>query len=246
LKEAVQRIVQRALGLERYLDLFARYRLLVGPLDSGDDAFRWFAAMMPEDGTVLDIGANVGVMTIQLARRVRRGTVVAFEPNPLSFGAAARLLRSRGISNVVLHPWALGKHAGEIEMLMPVAGAVRMHGLSHVAVGPTDRQTGDRFRATACVLDEMAELFAPGVRITGVKIDVEDFESEVVEGARRLLALHRPLVYCELWLTPNRDRTVALMRSLGYAATIYRNGALEPFEPGPHASVQDFFFTPPP
>jgi FkbM family methyltransferase len=242
-KRTLQKLLQSALGLERYLDLFARYRLLAGPFDRGDEAFRAFLGKLPEDGTVLDVGANVGVMTIQLARRVRRGTVVAFEPNPLSHGAAARLLKARQVENVVLHPWALGKKAGDVEMVMPVSGAVRLHGLSHVA-GPTDPAGGYRFRAAARVLDEMDELFAPGVRVTGMKIDVEDFESDVIEGARRLLALHRPLVYCELWLTPNRDRTVALMRELGYDAMVCKGGALEPFEPWPHASTQDFFFVP--
>jgi hypothetical protein len=129
-------------------------------------------------------------------------------------------------------------------MVMPVTGAVRMHGLSHVALGSTDAPGGERFRAAVHVLDDLTELFAPTVRVTGVKIDVEDYESEVIEGARRLLAAHRPLVHCELWLTPNRDRTVALMRELGYQAMVYREGALEPFEPWPHASTQDFLFVP--
>jgi FkbM family methyltransferase len=244
LKRTLQRLLQGTLGLERYLDLFARYRLFAGRFDSGDEAFRAFLARLPEEGTVLDVGANVGVLTIHLARHFRRGKVVAFEPNPLSYGTATRLVRASGVANVVLHPWALGRAAGEIEMVMPVSGAVRMHGLSHVAQGAADAPGGDRFRVAVRALDEMAELFAPGVRITGVKIDVEDFESEVVEGARRLLAAHRPLVYCELWLTPNRDRTVALMRELGYGAMVYRSGALEAFEPWPHAGNQDFFFVP--
>ena len=127
-------------------------------------------------------------------------------------------------------------------MVMPVSHDVRMHGLSHVA--QATEGPGERFRAAVHVLDGMAELFAPGVRVTGVKIDVEDYESEVIEGARRLLTTHRPLVYCELWLTPNRDRTVALMGDLGYRAMAHTKGGLAPFEAWPHASAQDFFFVP--
>jgi FkbM family methyltransferase len=242
LKRTFQRLLQRTLGLERYLDLFARYRLLAGRFDPGDQAFRSFLARLPEDGTVLDVGANVGVMTIHLARHLRRGTVVAFEPNPLSYATAARLVRAKGVANVVLHPWALGSAAGDVEIVMPVNGAVRMHGLSHVAQGPADTPGGDRFRVAMRALDDLSELFAAGVRVTGMKIDVEDFESEVLVGARRLLASHRPLVYCELWLTPNRDRTVSLMRELGFRALVRRAGRLEPFDPQAHASLQDFFF----
>jgi FkbM family methyltransferase len=242
LKRAAQRLIQRAIGLDAYLDLFARYRLFGSRWDSRDAAFRAFLARLPADGLVLDVGANVGVMTVGLSRHVDRGRVHSFEPNPACFGAAERLVKRLGLTNVALHNWALGRLATEVDMVMPVANAVRMHGLSRVATsaGPG----GDHFRTAVRVLDAMDELFTTEARVTGMKIDVEDSESEVIEGAQRLLAQHRPLVYCELWLTPNRDRTVALMRSLGYAALVYRKGALEPFEPWPHASVQDFFFVP--
>jgi hypothetical protein len=118
--------------------------------------------------------------------------------------------------------------------------------LSHVVANVDDSTSGDRFRVPCRALDDMLEWFEPGARVTGIKIDAEDYEAEVLEGGRSLLATHRPLVYCELWLTPNRDRTVALMRELGYQAMVYRNGALEPFDPWPHASTQDFFFVPTP
>jgi FkbM family methyltransferase len=245
LKAAVQRILQRALGLPAYLDLFARYRLLASRFDPRDAAFRDFLGRLPENGLALDVGANVGVMTVQLARRVRGGTVHAFEPNPASHDAARRLVTRLGLANVALHPWALGRTSGEVEMVMPVVMAVRRHGLSHVVGGPDDATPGDRFHVPCRALDEMSEWFEPGARVTGVKVDAEDFEAEVLEGARRLLATHRPLVYSELWLTPNRDRAVASMRDLAYRVMVYRRGGLEPFDPVAHAGDQDFFFLPP-
>jgi FkbM family methyltransferase len=244
LKSAVQRILQRVLGLGVYLDLFARYRLATSRWDPRDRAFRAFLDHLPPDGLVLDVGANVGVMTAHLARRVRDGTVHAFEPTPANFAAAQRLVARLGLDNVRLHPWVVGRTAGEVEMVMPVELAVRQHGLSHVVRGPTDAVRGERFRAPCRVLDEMSALFEPGARVTGIKLDVEDYEAEVLEGARHLLATHRPRVFCELWLTPNRDRVVGLVRDLGYDVMAYRNRGLEPFESGQHASVQDFFFVP--
>jgi FkbM family methyltransferase len=223
LKSAVQRLLQRTLGLPAYLDLFARYRLLSSRWDAQDAAFRHFLGRLPREGIVIDVGANVGVMTAHLARRVRGGTVHAFEPNPASHAAAQRLVTRLGLGNVVLHPWALARTGGEVEMVMPVTAAVRQHGLSHVVASPEGAGPGDRFHVPSRALDEMAEWFEPGARVTGMKVDCEDYEAEVLEGARRLLLTHRPLVYCELWLTPNRDRTVALLKALGFEAWLYED-----------------------
>jgi FkbM family methyltransferase len=246
LKHAVQRALQQTLGLDTYLDLFARYRLLSSRWDSRDAAFRAFLGRLPQDGLVLDIGANVGVMTVRLSRHVSRGRVHGFEPNPACFGAATRLVGRLRLTNVALHAWALARTGGELEMVMPVAVAFRQHGLSRVVDAERDTTPGDRFRVPCRALDEMPEWFERGAKVTAIKVDTEDYEAEVLEGGRRLLATHRPLVYCELWLTPNRDRTVALMRELRFDALVYRGGRLEPFDPYPHASVQDFFFVPKP
>jgi FkbM family methyltransferase len=208
LKRTLQAFLQRTLGLDAYLDLFARYRLLASRWDPHDAAFRAFLDRLPADGIVLDVGANVGVMTALLARRVPRGTVHAFEPTPATYGAARRLVTRLGLGNVRLHPWAVGRIDGEVEMVMPVDVTIRQHGLSHVVATSTESGAGVRFRAPCRVLDAMPEWFEPGARVTGIKLDVEDYETEVLEGARRLLTTHRPLVYCELWLTPNRERAV--------------------------------------
>jgi hypothetical protein len=56
-------------------------------------------------------------------------------------------------------------------------------------------------------------------RVDGIKIDVEDHEYHVLNGARRLIERHRPIILSELWETENRTRTLELMRSLDYSST---------------------------
>jgi FkbM family methyltransferase len=237
-------MAQRGLGLPRYLDLFARYRMATSRWDPRDAPFREFLRRLPRDGLVLDVGANVGVMTARLARHLARGAVHAFEPNPVTRAAAERLCARLGLRNVVFHDCALGREPGEVDLVMPEAGRVQLHGLSRVASGPAGEGAGRRFRVACRALDGLGDYLAPDPRVTGIKLDAEDAEADVLEGASRLLERHRPLVYCELWLSPNRDRAVALMRGLGYAAAVYRRGTLEPFAAHAHASDQDFFFTP--
>jgi hypothetical protein len=77
---------------------------------------------------------------------------------------------------------------------------------------------------TSLTLDEWAESADLGTqrRIDLMKIDVQGFETKVIEGARQVLARFRPTVLCEFeerWLRLAGSSSVDLKRlftSLGY------------------------------
>jgi len=243
MKSWLRRRLQAWLGPERYLDLFARHKLLVFPWTRQGADFGRFLRAIPGEGLALDIGANVGFTTALLARRVRQGLVHAYEPSPANFRALERLLGRQGIRNVVTHAHALGNEEGPIEMVTPIEAAARLPGLTHVVRGGAVSGAGERFTADCRVLDRMPEWFAPGPRVVALKIDVEDYEFEVLDGARRLLAVHRPLIFCELWDTENRRRCLELARQLGYSVRVHVERRLIPFDPGRHQKL-DFFLLP--
>ncbi len=54
-------------------------------------------------------------------------------------------------------------------------------------------------------------------RVDGIKVDVENFEWQVFRGAINLLKRDHPVIYCELWDTPNRRDVILLLRDLGYS-----------------------------
>lgn len=241
-KSRTRGALQSWLGLERYLDLFARYKVCtLGWSGQGAD-FLAFLRLIPDDGVVLDVGANVGFTTVALARRARRGIVHAFEPGPFAFGALERTVARHGLRNVVTHRLALGSTDGTVEMVTPFDGAARLPALSHVVNGNAPAGSGERFVAECRALDGMDELVS-GPPVAALKIDVEDHEHQVLAGARRLLATHRPLLFCELWETENRSLCLALARELGYHVRVRESGVLVPFDPGRHR-VLDFYFLP--
>lgn len=49
------------------------------------------------------------------------------------------------------------------------------------------------------------------------KIDVEHFEAPVLRGATELLKRDHPIIYCELWDTPNRGEVIGFLRDVGYS-----------------------------
>ena len=159
---------------------------------------------------VLDIGANIGAHTLQLARRVgSSGRVFAFEP---TLFAHAKLLKSLalnpGLATVVkpeqLMLMASDKKTTESEIYSswPLENEDKLH-VKHLG----------RLRSTegALAISLDTYLKQAGVpRVDFIKLDVDGFECEVLEGARHCLNQFRPTILMEIAPYCLRERGVSL------------------------------------
>ena len=243
MERLVQSVLQRVLGFDRYLRWFSRVKIRTLRWDRNERDVLHFISQLPEDGVVLDIGANIGIMTVLMARRVTRGRVHAFEPIPDNFRALQANVEHFGLGNVTLHQMALGEETGELEMVMPEEQHVRMQGLSHVVGAPgTGDREGRHYRVPQLRLDDVDAL--ADTPIAGIKIDVENFEQYVLRGGRQLLERWHPPIYAELLPNENRQRCLELAESLGYWAGVLEGDRVVPHEPGRHTQ-HNFFLVPP-
>lgn len=167
---------------------------------------------------VIDCGANIGITTSQLASAVGRdGRVWAMEPLPDNIERLRFLCDRNGLSQLVIFPLAVGAQEGAVSIGMPPAersgwGSItKSWNISHRQEVPVDR------------LDHLVEAADEAQRrVRFLKIDVEGYEFEVVEGAAAVLSDHRPAVYCEFNDILLRDRgrssaeLLALFADLGY------------------------------
>ena len=140
----------------------------------------------PKD-TVLDIGANIGFVTLYLARVVgEEGTVHSFEPNPRICDRLIQSIERNGMKNVRVHKCALGA----------VEDVCNLHIPMHNSGEGTLKNTGlnDSWKSVQVqvrTLSKLAEEFDfDNVRL--VKMDVEGYESEVLSGAHDWLSAHPP------------------------------------------------------
>ena len=88
MKSGLKVILQRGLGFQCYLFLHSIFVALTMRLRPKEGAVLQLVSRLPPDGNVLDIGANVGAMTLMFARRCPRGRVFGFEPIPENYRAA--------------------------------------------------------------------------------------------------------------------------------------------------------------
>jgi FkbM family methyltransferase len=239
-KAQIQYILQRVLGLTNYLKVFSWYKIKTLHSDVGENDFFHFINMIPESSHVLDIGANIGIMSYYLSKRVGSGSVTAFEPIPQNLETLTWVKRKFDLDNLHISNLALGNETGSVQMVMPVIQKVKKQGLSHVLSDDIkDFNEGDTFTASIAKLDSLEEINK--LQISAIKIDVENFEYHVFAGAEQLLRKNLPIIYCELWDNDNRYKCFEFMRNLGYTVQFKQGDALVHFNAENHRT-QNFFF----
>jgi len=242
IKASIKRILHGLIGFQRFLYYFSLYKIATLKTDKNENDIFTFTECVNKtnkEGVILDIGANIGITTGVIAKNTRYN-IVAFEPLPLNYSVFEKVVTKLHIDNrVELHKIALGNEDGYCDMVLPIVDKVRMHGLSHVVdASITEFNDGQTIKKVPLKrLDTMV-----GERsIVGIKMDVENFEYQVLLGAETILKKQKPIIYTELWNNENRMHCFTFIRSLGYETYYVQNKALIKFEDNVD-TVQTFLF----
>lgn len=245
MKALIRSYLQKTLGFKHYLSLFSLYKIYSIRIDKKEKDFLQFLKLIPEKGLILDIGANIGLTCVTLARHRPEATVFAYEPIPQNLRILNRNIKKFHLKNTKVFPLALGDENKMIDMVMPMVNSAKMQGLCHVIhEHMPKRSEGIYFNVPVKTLDSLFEDSANEEPVIALKIDVEHFEWAVLEGAKNLLKRYKPLVYCELAENENRVKSFELLTSLGYTAKMVHKGQLINYDPG-SGSADNFIFMPP-
>ena len=129
-----------------------------------------------------NVGANVGVYTLQLAHWVgAAGRVVAFEPNPEARAVLTRNVALNGLqSRVEIVASAVGAAAGSVDFFTSGADGMGRAGQANPLLTETTR-----IRVPVAALDDFAA--ARGRKPDLVVMDIEGWEIAALQGARSLM-----------------------------------------------------------
>jgi FkbM family methyltransferase len=151
-----------------------------------------FDAVLRHGDTMVDVGANIGLMTIHAARLVgSAGAIVALEPHPVYFRRLVDNINRNSLNNVDARQLAAGSGPGFRELFDVPSINI---GRSTLILPSEDFQSAGLVSVRR--LDDILE----GLRLERIrmlKIDVEGFEAEVIRGAEATLA-KEPLICMEL------------------------------------------------
>jgi len=141
-----------------------------------------FALHLDPGRAVIDVGANVGYYSLYMLPRV--ASVHAFEPDSRARKTLERNLS--GHSRAYVHPQAVGATCGTARFVLAESSEV-----SHVA-------NANESSAVEIEMITIDRFVAENrLSVTGIKIDAEGADIDVLEGAKATLDSHLPLVLIE-------------------------------------------------
>lgn len=172
----------------------------------------------PEGGVFVDVGANVGKYTVEVARRIgREGVVVALEPNPDVYRRLLFNLALNGLRNVI--PLNVAADECERRVTLWVNPVYHGHSSLHMPSGRDDRAWALKAVAVevdARPLDDILDELGLRERVRLVKIDVEGHEFSVLIGSHRLIRDQRPTIVFEAWDEARLEAIRRLLDKFGY------------------------------
>jgi FkbM family methyltransferase len=129
----------------------------------------------------------VGAYAIPLAKAFSNIEVHAFEPNPFAVERLRKNLTLNGVENLVLHPYAVGAQPGRMDLH---AFADNDLGLSSLVSPP--KEGSRNIPVEVITLDDFYRTTQR--RISLIKIDVQGYEFQVLQGGRNLIQKKNPYI----------------------------------------------------
>ncbi|MDB5868706.1 MAG: hypothetical protein JWP96_1038 [Polaromonas sp.] len=197
-------------------DGFVSFGVLHGAWEDKEVEFM-LSCLKPGDA-MIDAGANIGVFSLQAAAVVgSAGKIYAFEPNKPVFEMLSRTFAANGLeSRVALFNEGLG--ARESIGSFHLNAHATNPGSSYISEG----STGERIKIRPI---DSIDYQQP---VSFIKIDVEGFEPNVIQGAKETLHKHRPIILTEFFPRSLREigsvsgaDYVRMLEDLGYVMTVF-------------------------
>jgi FkbM family methyltransferase len=177
--------------------------------------------------TILDIGANVGAHSLRLGKLVgQNGRVYAFEPTDYAFNKLQRNIALNSSSNVTPVRLALSNENREDQTINFRASWLSQGG-----------QVSSRCLVDFRRLDDWCTEHNIK-KVDFIKLDVDGNEFAVLDGARKLLAKARPILFVEVgrYHFEEHDRNpLELLGQYGYSFWDMKSGARYRSTSGIHA-----------
>jgi FkbM family methyltransferase len=179
-----------------------------------------YRSLLQANSVVVEVGANLGMHTVPLAKLVPSGCVICFEPQRPIFQILCGNLALNNLTNVDAEHLAVGELQETVTIQTTDYETPWNYGAFSLTAGLS---TEGRFpgpvgaeSVSVVTLDEFPQT-ADLERLDLLKIDTEGFELAVLRGAQALICRLRPILFVENNNAAYADALIQHIRDLGYS-----------------------------
>ena len=153
--------------------------------------------LLKDNTTFIDVGANIGLISIPVLKNNTSCRGIAFEPSPNTLPYLSRTAHESELG----HRWtiigkAVGAELGELDFHLSSAEYGAYDGFKDTGRVPIEKMV--KVPVTSIDL-EWKTLYRPSISV--IKIDVEGAEASVLDGARECISICKPFIFLEWNLT---------------------------------------------
>lgn len=147
-----------------------------------------------KSGLFLDVGANIGLISLYVASRFPSQKIVGFEPGSHQYSLFKKTIAANHLGGrVTLHDIALSDKNGEQTFVTHAGKDVSKDGFMNTQRGEGAKE----IKVTTKTLDSWW-IDAGNPHVSVVKIDTEGAELFILRGAEEFLKQCRPIIYLEI------------------------------------------------
>ena len=150
---------------------------------------------LPDDAVIIDGGANIGFVTVPLARRKPTAKIISFEAQRRLFYALAGTVAINDLYNVFVYNIALGNEFGVAKMPDINYGVVEDFGSMAIASTQEGMPHVLDSHSTSMTTIDALNLS----KLDFIKLDIEGFEPQALMGALHTIKTHRPWMWIEYY-----------------------------------------------
>jgi FkbM family methyltransferase len=184
---------------------------------------------LEDDSDILDIGANIGLITLGILKKAKDQNkqfknIHCFECDPKSISLL--IPNTSPFENVKIYPFALSNK----QELCNITTLNQNMGCNYIYSSKDEKITNNydysklfytdahiknnNIHIVGVPLDSIKYHFESKISI--IKIDVEGYEINVLEGAQKLIQEHRPIIICEVFEKINFDKLLEFFEKVDY------------------------------
>jgi len=150
-------------------------------------------SMINEGNLVFDVGANIGDLTLNMAKKLgTEGKVYAFEPDPTNFEILKQNISRNSLKNIQLNNIGFGSESGSFQL-----HRIDDRNRGRNRILPNENDSTNSSSVKISTIDNfVAENNISSIDL--IKIDVEGFEYNVLKGAKNTLKQLKPKLFVEI------------------------------------------------